>query len=32
MPQEEDFGIASVECQASGKPVIAFKKGGAVKQ
>ena len=32
MPQEEDFGIASVECQASGKPVIAFKKAERVKQ
>jgi len=29
MPQEEDFGIVSVEAQAFGVPVIAFKKGGA---
>ena len=28
-PQEEDFGIAPVEAMASGRPVIAFKKGGA---
>lgn len=28
---EEDFGIAMVEAQASGKPVIAFKKGGAAE-
>jgi len=30
MPQQEDFGIVSVEAQASGKPVIAFKAGGAL--
>jgi len=29
MPQEEDFGLVSLEAQASGKPVIAFKVGGA---
>lgn len=29
MPQEEDFGIVSVEAQSFGVPVIAFKKGGA---
>lgn len=29
MPQEEDFGIVSVEAQAVGTPVIAFRKGGA---
>jgi glycosyltransferase involved in cell wall biosynthesis len=28
-PGEEDFGIAPVEAQASGRPVIAFGKGGA---
>lgn len=28
-PQNEDFGIAAVEAMAAGKPVIAFKKGGA---
>ena len=30
MPQEEDFGIAVVEAQFFGVPVIAFKKGGAL--
>ena len=29
MPQEEDFGIVSVEAQAVGTPVIAYSKGGA---
>ena len=28
-PQEEDFGIAAVEAQSFGVPVIAYKKGGA---
>ncbi len=28
-PQEEDFGIAPVESMASGRPVIAYNKGGA---
>ncbi|PIT94016.1 glycosyltransferase family 4 protein [Candidatus Falkowbacteria bacterium CG10_big_fil_rev_8_21_14_0_10_43_11] len=28
-PQEEDFGISAVEAQASGRPVIAFARGGA---
>lgn len=28
-PQEEDFGIAAVEAQACGRPVIAFGRGGA---
>ncbi|MFA6551252.1 MAG: glycosyltransferase [Patescibacteria group bacterium] len=28
-PQEEDFGISAVEAQASGRPVIAFNRGGA---
>ena len=29
MPGEEEFGIASVEAQACGCPVIALKRGGA---
>lgn len=29
-PQEEDFGIVTVEAQAAGAPVIAFKAGGAL--
>ncbi len=29
-PGEEDFGIAPVEAQAAGKPVIAFAAGGAL--
>lgn len=31
VPGEEDFGIASVEAQACGKPVIAFARGGALE-
>ena len=31
MPGEEDFGIAAVEALASGKPVIALGRGGAVE-
>lgn len=31
MPQEEDFGYVSLEAQAFGCPVIAYKKGGAVE-
>lgn len=27
-PQEEDFGIIAVEAQATGRPVIAFGRGG----
>jgi len=30
-PQEEDFGIAPVEVMASGRPVIAYKGGGALE-
>lgn len=30
-PAEEDFGIVSVEANASGRPVIAFAKGGATE-
>ncbi|HWI54825.1 MAG TPA: glycosyltransferase [Desulfobacteria bacterium] len=30
-PGEEDFGITPLEAQASGRPVIAFGKGGAVE-
>lgn len=29
-PGEEDFGITPVECEASGRPVIAYKRGGAL--
>ena len=28
-PQEEDFGITPVESMATGRPVIAYRKGGA---
>jgi glycosyltransferase involved in cell wall biosynthesis len=30
-PGEEDFGIAPVEAMASGRPVIAFGRGGALE-
>ena len=30
-PQEEDFGITTVESMAAGRPVIAFRKGGATE-
>jgi glycosyltransferase involved in cell wall biosynthesis len=31
IPGEEDFGIAAVEAQACGTPVIAFGRGGSVE-
>jgi glycosyltransferase involved in cell wall biosynthesis len=30
-PQVEDFGITAVESQASGRPVIAYRRGGAME-
>jgi glycosyltransferase involved in cell wall biosynthesis len=30
LPGEEDFGIVPVECMASGRPVIAYGRGGAL--
>jgi len=30
-PQEEDFGIVAVEAMAAGRPVIAFRSGGALE-
>ncbi|MBT4849823.1 glycosyltransferase [Candidatus Parcubacteria bacterium] len=30
-PQIEDFGITAIEAMASGRPVIALKKGGALE-
>jgi lipopolysaccharide/colanic/teichoic acid biosynthesis glycosyltransferase/glycosyltransferase involved in cell wall biosynthesis len=30
-PGEEDFGLAAVEAQACGRPVIAYAKGGALE-
>ena len=31
MPGEEDFGIAAVEAQACGTPVVAYARGGALE-
>ncbi len=31
IPGEEDFGLSSLEAQALGKPIIAFKGGGALE-
>jgi glycosyltransferase involved in cell wall biosynthesis len=30
-PGEEDFGMVPVECMASGRPVLAYRKGGALE-
>jgi glycosyltransferase involved in cell wall biosynthesis len=30
-PQIEDFGITALEAQAAGRPVLAFRKGGALE-
>ncbi|MDA2922087.1 glycosyltransferase [Patescibacteria group bacterium AH-259-L07] len=30
-PQEEDFGITSIESMAAGRPVIAYRAGGALE-
>lgn len=30
-PQEEDFGITAVEAQTFGKPIIAYRAGGALE-
>ncbi len=31
MPQEEEFGITSIEAMLRGKPVLALRKGGALE-
>ena len=30
-PQEEDFGITAIEAMAAGRPVIAYRRGGATE-
>lgn len=30
-PQEEDFGLAAIEAQAAGCPVVAYRRGGATE-
>ncbi|MBI4598643.1 glycosyltransferase [Candidatus Uhrbacteria bacterium] len=30
-PQEEDFGLTAVEAMAAGRPVIAYRRGGATE-
>lgn len=30
-PQKEDFGLTPIECQACGRPVIAFHQGGIIE-
>ncbi|PLX22132.1 glycosyltransferase family 4 protein [Candidatus Parcubacteria bacterium] len=30
-PQDEDFGITAIEAMVSGRPVIAYRKGGATE-
>jgi len=30
-PQEEDFGITAVEAMAAGRPVLAYRRGGALE-